>query len=132
MAETKAVATYESIMRDIKARKFSPIYILMGDESYFIDKICAAIMESVLPEEEREFNQFVVFGSDVSAGHVALLARELPMMSEYKVVVVKLKIPTTWKNISIIRRHRQFLSIVINMGTLTRERNLFRKHNSME
>ncbi len=89
MAETKAVATYESIMRDIKARKFSPIYILMGDESYFIDKICAAIMESVLPEEEREFNQFVVFGSDVSAGHVALLARELPMMSEYKVVVVK-------------------------------------------
>ena len=60
MAETKAVATYESIMRDIKARKFSPIYILMGDESYFIDKICAAIMESVLPEEEREFNQFVV------------------------------------------------------------------------
>lgn len=89
MAGTKDAVTYESIMRDIKARKFSPIYILMGEESYFIDKICTALMESILPEDEREFNQFVVFGSDVTAGQVALMSRELPMMSEYKVVVVK-------------------------------------------
>ncbi len=76
-------------MRDIKARKFSPIYILMGEESYFIDRICDALANSVLPEEEREFNQFVVFGSDVTAAQVADMARELPMMSEYKVVIVK-------------------------------------------
>lgn len=89
MAGIKDAVTYESIMRDIKGRKFSPIYILMGEESYFIDKICGALMESILPEDEREFNQFVVFGSDVNAGQVALMARELPMMSEYKVIVVK-------------------------------------------
>ncbi len=61
----------------------------MGEESYFIDRICDALANSVLPEEEREFNQFVVFGSDVTAAQVADMARELPMMSEYKVVIVK-------------------------------------------
>ena len=81
--------TFETIMKKIKAREFSPIYILTGDESYYIDKICDALMESVLPEEEREFNQFVVYGSDVTADQVADLARELPMMSQYKVIVVK-------------------------------------------
>ncbi len=88
MAKKESVS-FESIMRDIKARKFSPIYILMGEESYFIDRICDALANSVLPEEEREFNQFVVFGSDVTAAQVADMARELPMMSEYKVVIVK-------------------------------------------
>lgn len=89
MAERKATHTFESIMKSIKAREFSPIYILMGDESYFIDKICDAISQTVLPEEEREFNQFQVFGSDVTASQIADLARELPMMSQYKVIIVK-------------------------------------------
>lgn len=89
MAEKKATHTFESIMKSIKAREFSPIYILMGEESYFIDKICDAISQTVLPEEEREFNQFQVFGSDVSASQIADLARELPMMSQYKVIIVK-------------------------------------------
>lgn len=89
MAAAKDSVTYESIMRDIKARAFSPIYILMGEESYFIDKICNALMETILPEEERDFNQFVVFGSDVTSGQVADLARGIPMMSEYTVVIVK-------------------------------------------
>lgn len=89
MAVRSNGVTFESIMHNIKAREFSPIYILMGEESYYIDKICDALMESVLPEEEREFNQFVVFGSDVTSAQVADLARELPMMSQYKVIVVK-------------------------------------------
>jgi DNA polymerase-3 subunit delta len=89
MATKKDSSTFEGIMGNIKARVFSPIYILMGEESYFIDKICDALSQSVLPEEEREFNQFVVFGSDVNAAQVADLARELPMMSQYKVIIVK-------------------------------------------
>lgn len=76
-------------MGNIKARVFAPVYVLMGEESYFIDKICDALAMSVLPEEEREFNQFVVYGSDVEAAQVADLARELPMMSQYKVIIVK-------------------------------------------
>lgn len=89
MAAKTNTNTYESIMASIKERKFAAIYILMGDESYFIDKICSALENSILPEEEREFNQFVMFGSDVTAAQVADFSRELPMMSEYKVVIVK-------------------------------------------
>ncbi len=89
MATTKDSSSFEGIMANIKARKFSPIYILMGEESYFIDKICDALAMSVLPEDEREFNQFVVYGSDVTAAQVADLARELPMMSQHKVIIVK-------------------------------------------
>lgn len=55
MAENK-VASYESIMRDLRARKFLPIYYLMGDESYYIDKIVDFISENVLKPEERDFN----------------------------------------------------------------------------
>ena len=89
MATAKDSSTFEGIMANIKARVFAPVYILMGEESYFIDKITDALAVSVLPEEEREFNQFVVFGSDVNAAQVADLARELPMMSQYKVIIVK-------------------------------------------
>lgn len=89
MATTKDSSTFEAIMSNIKARIFSPIYILMGDESYFIDKICDALANSVLPEDEREFNQFVVYGSEVTSAQVADLARELPMMSQYKVIIVR-------------------------------------------
>ncbi len=89
MATARDSSTFEGIMANIKARVFSPVYILMGEESYFIDKICDALSVSVLPEEEREFNQFVVFGSDVNAAQVADLARELPMMSQHKVIIVK-------------------------------------------
>lgn len=89
MAAIKDSSTFEGLMKSIKAREFSPIYILMGEESYFIDKICDALTQAILPEEEREFNQFVVFGSDVNAAQVADLARELPMMSQHKVIIVK-------------------------------------------
>ncbi|MCD8289537.1 MAG: DNA polymerase III subunit delta [Prevotella sp.] len=85
----KQGSSFEAIMSDIRARKFAPVYILMGEESYFIDCICDALAATVLPEEEREFNQFVVYGIDVTAAQIADMARELPMMSEYKVIIVK-------------------------------------------
>lgn len=52
MAEKKTVTTYESVMRDLKARRFYPIYLLMGEESYFIDKISDYISNNVLQPEE--------------------------------------------------------------------------------
>ena len=89
MAEKKTGATFENIMRDLKARKFSPIYILMGEESYFIDKISDYIAENVLQPEECDFNQNILFGSDVNASQIVDLAKGYPMMSEYRVVIVK-------------------------------------------
>ena len=81
--------SYETIMRDLKACHFSPIYILMGDESYYIDKISDYIAEHVLRPEERDFNQTVVFGSDISASQIVDSAKAFPMMAEKRVVIVK-------------------------------------------
>ena len=81
--------TYESVMHDLKGRKFKPIYYLMGDEPYFIDKISDWIADNVLQPEERDFNQTVLFGSDVNASQIADAARRYPMMAERQVVIVK-------------------------------------------
>ena len=88
MAEAKS-ASFDSIMKDLQARKFVPVYYLMGDESYYIDKICDYIADHVLQPEERDFNQTVLFGSDVTAAQIADAARRYPMMSEYQVLIVK-------------------------------------------
>ena len=88
MAESK-IASFDSIMGDLQQRQFQPLYYLMGYEPYYIDKICDWIAEHVLQPEERDFNQTVMFGSDVTAAQVVDAARRYPMMSEYQVVIVK-------------------------------------------
>ena len=62
MAEKKATVTFDAIMRDLKSGKYAPVYILMGDESYYIDRITDYIAENVLDPDDRDFNQTVVFG----------------------------------------------------------------------
>ena len=69
-------------MDDLKARKFRPVYFLHGDEAYYIDLICDYIADHVLSPEERDFNQTVFFGSDVTASQVADAARRYPMKTE--------------------------------------------------
>ena len=86
---TKQGPTFQSIIHDLKSRKFSPIYVLMGDESYYIDQISDYVATHVLSPEERDFNQTVCFGSDVNAIQVTDMARRYPMMSEYQVIIVK-------------------------------------------
>ena len=88
MAETKNV-TFDSIMKDLQAGKYAPVYYLMGDESYYIDKIADYIAEHALAHEERDFNQTIMFGSDVNASQIADAARRYPMMAERQVVIVK-------------------------------------------
>ena len=88
MAETKT-DTFEGIMADLKAGNFVPVYYLMGDEPYYIDKVADYIAEHALQPEDRDFNQTVMFGSDVNAAQVADLARRYPMMAERQVVIVK-------------------------------------------
>jgi DNA polymerase III subunit delta len=90
MAERKSVATYETIMRDLKAKKYAPVYILMGDESYYIDKIADYIAENVIEPDDRDFNQTIVFGADTSAAQISDLCKGYPVMpSSYRVVIVK-------------------------------------------
>lgn len=89
MAEKTTTVTFESVMTDLKAGKFSPSYLLMGDESYYIDQISNFIAEHALKPEERDFNQQIVFGADTTAAQVVDLARSYPVMAERQVIIVK-------------------------------------------
>ncbi len=79
----------QKIVDDIKAKKIKPIYFLMGEEPYFIDKLSDFIEDSVLTEDEKSFNQTVFYGHDVSIEDIVSTAKRYPMMAERQVVVVK-------------------------------------------
>lgn len=79
----------DDILKELRAKKYRPIYYLMGEESYYIDLIADYITENVLTETEKEFNQTVVYGADVDIATVINAAKRYPMMSEYQVVIVK-------------------------------------------
>ena len=85
----QAAVTYDSVMSELKARQYKPVYYLTGDESYYIDKIADWIADNVLLPEERDFNQTILFGSDVNASQVVDAAKRYPMMAERQVVIVK-------------------------------------------
>lgn len=89
MAVKKSGVTFESIMHDLEQGKYAPAYILMGEESYYIDRISDWIAEHVLDVSERDFNQDIVYGLDTNASQVVLMARGYPMMAEHRVVIVK-------------------------------------------
>ena len=84
-----SVAAYEQLAGQIAARRFVPIYLLMGEESYFIDAIAEQIATTVLGEAERAFNQLTVYGKDSEAGQIINLCRQMPMMGSYQVVILK-------------------------------------------
>jgi len=77
------------IVADIKNGESKPIYFLMGEESYYIDKISEYIEKNVLSEEEKGFNQMVLYGRDVTIEDVIANAKRFPMMAEKTVVIVK-------------------------------------------
>ena len=90
MAEKKSSVTFETSMRDLKAKKYAPVYVLMGDESYYIDRITDYIADNVLEPDDRDFNQTVVFGADTTAAQVVDMAKGYPVMpAAHRVVIVK-------------------------------------------
>lgn len=87
MAE--ATATYEQLLSSFKKREFRPVYFFMGEESYYIDKLADYLIEHVVSEENKSFDQTVVYGKDVDIDSVINLAKRYPMMSEKQLVLVK-------------------------------------------
>lgn len=82
-------AQCREIIEKAKAGEFSPVYLLMGDEPYYTDMVCNAVMEYSLDEFSRDFNETVCYGADVDADTVITAARRFPMMAERQLVVVK-------------------------------------------
>jgi DNA polymerase-3 subunit delta len=81
--------TYEEILSDLKNRIFKPVYFLAGEEPYYIDLITEYIQEKVLPEDEKAFNQIIVYGDDTNIASIIDTARRFPMMSSHQVLIVK-------------------------------------------
>lgn len=79
----------KNIVSDIKNGVIKPIYFLMGDEPYYIDKISDYIEQHILDESEKGFNQQVLYGRDASIEDVVGAAKRFPMMAERQVIIVK-------------------------------------------
>ncbi|PIP54943.1 MAG: DNA polymerase III subunit delta [Bacteroidetes bacterium CG23_combo_of_CG06-09_8_20_14_all_32_9] len=80
---------YEQIIKDLKNKIYKPIYYLMGDEAYYIDKVTDFIANNVLTEAEQSFNQSILYGKDVDLGTVITASRRFPMMANYQVIIIK-------------------------------------------
>lgn len=85
----KQELTCDEILKELRAKQYKPVYYLMGEEPYYIDIIADYITDNVLSETEKEFNQTVVYGSDVDIATVINAAKRYPMMAEHQVVIVK-------------------------------------------
>lgn len=79
----------KQLVSDIQQGQLKPIYFLMGEEPYYIDKISNFIENNVLDEAEKGFNQVVLYGRDVSVEDIVSNAKRYPMMAEHQVVIVK-------------------------------------------
>jgi DNA polymerase III subunit delta len=79
----------EQLMKDLQNKIYHPIYFLCGEETYYIDKVTEFMMQNILSESEKAFNQTVIYGKDADASAVTNFARRFPMMANYQLVVLK-------------------------------------------
>lgn len=89
MPPKKEEITYFSLKKEIEKKQFRPIYVLQGDEPYYIDKICDMIVDNALTEDEKAFNLTVCYGIDVEMRNVIAACKQYPAMSNYQVVVLR-------------------------------------------
>jgi len=80
---------YQKIINDIKNKITKPIYLLMGEESFYLDIVSDYIEDNLLAEEDKSFNQVVLYGRDVSVDQVLETAKRYPMMAEKQLVIIK-------------------------------------------
>jgi DNA polymerase-3 subunit delta len=81
--------TADDILKDLKNRKYKPLYLLHGEEPYFIDQVSNYAEHQLLPDAEKGFNQTVLYGKDTDVMTVLNAAKRYPMMADYQVVLVK-------------------------------------------
>ena len=88
MAKSEGI-TYLDIVRDVKDGKFAPIYLLMGDEDYYIDQTSQYILDQALKQEERDFNYDLLYGAETRSSDILSIAQQFPMMADRRVVMVR-------------------------------------------
>src|SRR5690606_11582962 len=78
-----------AILTDIKKKKFSPVYLLHGEESYYIDQVAEALEEQVLTEAQKGFDQTILYAKDTSLRNIVKAATRYPMMSDHQLLIIK-------------------------------------------
>ncbi len=103
------------IVNDIKSKNYKPIYFLCGEETYYIDRISDLIEKSVLTEDEKSFNQVVLYGRDTTVEEIVSTAKRFPMMSDYQVVIVKeaQNLAKTFEQFEAYALHPQTTTILV-------------------
>ncbi|MDR1652153.1 MAG: DNA polymerase III subunit delta [Prevotellaceae bacterium] len=100
MAKKEGVSC-ERIIADLQQKIYKNVYLLMGAEAYYIDKISDYIAQNVLSESEKDFNQTILYGLDTDISTIINTAKRYPMMSDYQVVIIKeaQNIKKDWDNL---------------------------------
>ncbi len=80
---------FHNILTDLKNKNYNTVYFLEGEEPYYIDLISDYILENVLSESEKAFNQTLLYGKDITLDNILTAARRYPMMADRQVVVVR-------------------------------------------
>ncbi|MGI6291617.1 MAG: DNA polymerase III subunit delta [Bacteroidales bacterium] len=82
--------TYEQIIDNFKKKIYLPVYLLMGENTYHIDKLTDFILENFFEDEAlKDFNLEILYGKDTTVDQIVALAKQYPMMSNYRLVIVK-------------------------------------------
>lgn len=81
--------SFDAVLKDLKNNQFQPVYFLQGEEPYYVDLVSDFISKNVLDEGERDFNQSVLYGKEISIQDILNEARQYPMMASHRVVIVK-------------------------------------------
>ena len=89
MAAKSVSSDFDSIRNDILNKKFLPVYLFMGEESYFIDVLTELLYKNVLTETEKDFNLLTFYGVDSDINEIIAAARRFPMMAEHQLIIIK-------------------------------------------
>ncbi|MCH5235002.1 MAG: DNA polymerase III subunit delta [Muribaculaceae bacterium] len=89
MAKKATTVGFRELIGDINRGNYVPVYLLMGDEDYYIDRLVDALESTVVPEDEKDFNSATYYGADVDVRQVISRAQQFPLMSERQLVMLK-------------------------------------------
>ncbi|MBR4829751.1 MAG: DNA polymerase III subunit delta [Muribaculaceae bacterium] len=89
MAVKRETVTFAELSKEIKDGKFRNIYVLQGEESYYIDYLQQLIIDTALTEDQRDFNLSLYYGNTANVREVISACRQYPAFSQHKVVVVR-------------------------------------------
>ncbi len=85
----KGTISFEQLISDLKKKIYHPVYLFTGDEPYYIDRVTDFIIENVLSESEKAFNQTIFYGKDSNVPSIINAAKRFPMMANHQVIIVK-------------------------------------------